>query len=103
MILSDYKFNLDDSNDKNFLMGQLKMNNKKILIKNKNFSEIIEGKQQYEEIFSSRSSDIESNIICIDENLILASSLNIEEKIKFVVGQNHSISCRTSLFTTRCC
>ena len=84
MILSDYKFNLDDSNDKNFLMGQLKMNNKNILIKNKNFSEIIEGKQQYEEIFSSRSSGIESNIICIDENLILASSLNIEEKISLI-------------------
>ena len=27
MILSDYEFNLDDPNDKNFLFGQLKMNN----------------------------------------------------------------------------
>ena len=84
MILSDYEFNLDDPNDKNFLFGQLKMNNKKILITKNDFLHIIEDKKEYSKIFSSESSDIESDILSIDENLILASSLDLNKKIAFI-------------------
>ena len=84
MILSDYEFNLDDPNDKNFLLGQLKMNNKKILITKNDFLHIIEAKKEYSMIFSSESSDIESDILSIDENIILASSLDLNKKIAFI-------------------
>lgn len=45
---------------------------------------IIEDKKEYSKIFSSESSDIESDILSIDENLILASSLDLNKKIAFI-------------------
>lgn len=85
MIISDIPFDLDDKNDKTFLFGQLKLNNKKILIDNKDLENILT-QPPYNTIDSSSVYDAitNSSIESIDENTILGLDIETDLKIALI-------------------
>lgn len=96
MIISDYRFDFKDKNDYIFLFGQLKMNNKKILIYNKDLLEI----EKYTQFKTVDFSNVynktkDSDIIEIDENLILGLEININQKID-LINQLRAVSLADS-------
>ena len=85
MIMSDYKFDINNESDCTFLMAQLRMNNKKILIRSENFKNVIE-KEPYKniDIIGMYNINLQFPILDIDENLILGSSLDSNIKIGLI-------------------
>lgn len=104
LIISDYKFDINNENDKDFLFGQLRLNNKKILINEEDLSEIL--KRYNNKKISETITKTQANIIELDENNLLAMDLDIKDKIALInilrsksyANKNNKISTNTDEF-----
>lgn len=111
MVISKYPFDLeDDSNDLHFLRGQLKLNNSKIIIKTKEFENLVQMVQE--------NTDVDNNIIkffnnfrelasceeyfIIDESKLLDSNIPVITKVNGIsLLREASIADKYSKISTK--
>lgn len=107
MIISQYEFDLNNKKDKYFLYGQLKLNNKKIIIKNSDFEEILSDFKAYSaKIKHLVEFENQESIIEIDENQILGLTGSLKQKIDLIcalraksyANKNNKIGSNTEEF-----
>lgn len=85
MIITQQEFHLDNPKDKQFLYGQLKLNNKKIIIKNTDWEDVLLNYKDYSDALENiTESNAQDKIIELDENQILGLNYTLKEKIEII-------------------
>ena len=107
MIISQQEFHMDNPKDKQFLYGQLKLNNKKILIRESNLKCVLSNYKGFsEQMEKFIESNIQEQIIELDENQILGLNGSLKEKIDVIcalrseslANKNNKIGTNTDEF-----